>query len=111
MELAIIIGVVVILFVVFILASYIKAPTDRALIVSGLRKNPKFVIGKSALRIPFLQRVDKLELKMISVDVKTKESVPTNEYINVNILFRTERCLLRRYRKMLLRIWREWVLK
>lgn len=85
MELAIIIGVVVILFVVFILASYIKAPTDRALIVSGLRKNPKFVIGKSALRIPFLQRVDKLELKMISVDVKTKESVPTNEYINVNI--------------------------
>lgn len=85
MELAIIIGVVVILFIVFILASYIKAPTDRALIVSGLRKNPKFVIGKSALRIPFLQRVDKLELKMISVDVKTKESVPTNEYINVNI--------------------------
>ena len=85
MELAIIIGVVVILFVVFILVSYIKAPTDRALIVSGLRKNPKFVIGKSALRIPFLQRVDKLELKMISVDVKTKESVPTNEYINVNI--------------------------
>lgn len=46
MELAIIIGVVVILFVVFILASYIKAPTDRALIVSGLRKNPKFVIGE-----------------------------------------------------------------
>lgn len=66
MKLAIIIGVVVILFVVFILASYIKAPTDRALIVSGLRKNPKFVIGKSALRIPFLQRVDKLELKMES---------------------------------------------
>ena len=55
------------------------------MIVSGLRKNPKFVIGKSALRFPFLQRVDKLELKMISVDVKTKESVPTNEYINVNI--------------------------
>ena len=96
MELAIIIGVVVILFVVFILASYIKAPTDRALIVSGLRKNPKFVIGKSALRIPFLQRVDKLELKMISVDVKTKESVPTNEYINVNIDYGVKRLVLLR---------------
>ena len=79
MELAIIIGVVVILFVVFILASYIKAPTDRALIVSGLRKNPKFVIGKSALRIPFLQRVDKLELKMISVDVKDMPEFFQNE--------------------------------
>lgn len=44
MKLAIIIGVVVILFVVFILASYIKAPTDRALIVSGLRKNPKLLL-------------------------------------------------------------------
>ena len=48
MKLAIIIGVVVILFVVFILASYIKAPTDRSLIVSGFCKIPKFVIGKSS---------------------------------------------------------------
>lgn len=63
MELAIIIGVVVILFVVFILASYIKAPTDRALIVSGLRKNPKFVIGKSALRIPFYRELINLNLR------------------------------------------------
>lgn len=85
MEIAIVIGIIIVLLIIFIFASYIKAPTDRALIVSGLRKHPKFVIGKSALRIPFLQRVDRLELKMISVDVKTKESVPTNEYINVNI--------------------------
>ena len=75
----IIIAVAVVLFIVFILASYIKAPTDRALIVSGLRKKPKFVIGKSALRIPFLQRADKLDLKMISVDVKTKELVHNKE--------------------------------
>lgn len=65
---------------VLLLMSYIKAPTDKAFIVSGLKKKPKYVIGRSALRIPFLQRVDKLELKMISVDVKTKESVPTNAY-------------------------------
>ena len=75
MEIAIVIGIIIVLLIIFIFASYIKAPTDRALIVSGLRKHPKFVIGKSALRIPFLQRVDRLELKMISVDVKTKESL------------------------------------
>ncbi len=63
MELAIIIGVVVILFVVFILASYIKAPTDRALIVSGLRKNPKFVIGKSALRFHSYRELINLNLR------------------------------------------------
>lgn len=86
MKLAIIIGVVVILFVVFILASYIKAPTDRALIVSGLRKNPKFVIGKSALRIPFLQRVDKLELKMrwnLSRGFSAKHNVSENSVQNI----------------------------
>lgn len=82
MSIGIFIAVVV---VALLLMSYIKAPTDKAFIVSGLRKKPKYVIGRSALRIPFLQRVDKLDLKMISVDVKTKESVPTNEYINVNI--------------------------
>ena len=32
-----------------------------------------------------LQRVERLELKIISVYVKTNESVPTKEYINVNI--------------------------
>ena len=46
MEIAIVIGIIIVLLIIFIFASYIKAPTDRALIVSGLRKNPKFVIGK-----------------------------------------------------------------
>lgn len=53
--------------------------------ISGLKKEPKYVIGRSSIKIPFLQRTDKLTLKMISVDVKTEESVPTNDYINVNI--------------------------
>lgn len=77
--------IVVILVLVIAFSGYIKAPTDKAFVISGLKKEPTFVIGRSAVRIPFLQRVDKLELKMISVDVKTRESVPTNEYINVMI--------------------------
>ncbi len=85
MSFVICIIILIAVVLLMLLMSYIKAPTDKAFIVSGLRKKPKYVIGRSALRIPFLQRVDKLELKMISVDVKTKESVPTNEYINVNI--------------------------
>lgn len=60
MSIGIFIAVVV---VALLLMSYIKAPTDKAFIVSGLRKKPKYVIGRSALRIPFLQRVDKLDLK------------------------------------------------
>lgn len=67
------------------MTGYVKSPSDTAYIISGLKKEPKYVIGKSSIRIPFLQRMDRLMLKMISVDVKTEESVPTNDYINVNI--------------------------
>lgn len=63
MEIAIVIGIIIVLLIIFIFASYIKAPTDRALIVSGLRKHPKFVIGKSALRIPFYRELTDWNLK------------------------------------------------
>lgn len=81
----ILIGVGVLLVILILVTGYVKAPTDKAYVISGLSKSPKFVRGRSSIKIPFLQRVDKLELKMISVDVKTKDSVPTNEYINVMI--------------------------
>ncbi len=79
------VAIFIIIFAIVIAMGYVKAPPDRAYIISGLRKEPKYIIGKASIKIPFLQRLDKLELKMISVDVKTKDSVPTNEYINVNI--------------------------
>lgn len=63
---------------------YIKSPPDKAFIISGLG-NRKVVIGRSGIKIPFLQRLDKLNLEMISVDVKTDSYVPTNDYINVKI--------------------------
>lgn len=85
MEIIIIVGVIVVLFIALLVSGYVKAPTDKAFVITGMGREPKFIIGRSAIKIPFLQRVDKLDLKMISVDVKTKESVPTNEYINVMI--------------------------
>ena len=84
MDILIIVGVVVVLILI-VMTGYVKSPSDTAYIISGLKKEPKYVIGRSSIRIPFLQRMDKLMLKMISVDVKTEESVPTNDYINVNI--------------------------
>lgn len=85
MDILIIVGVVVIALILIVMTGYVKSPSDTAYIISGLKKEPKYVIGKSSIRIPFLQRMDRLMLKMISVDVKTEESVPTNDYINVNI--------------------------
>jgi flotillin len=52
--------------------------------ISGFRK-PRILIGKAGIRIPFLERLDKLSLKMFSVDVKTTDYVPNAEYINVKV--------------------------
>ena len=44
---------------------YVKAPPDKALIISGVRKKPKVLIGKAGVKIPFFERVDELSLKLI----------------------------------------------
>lgn len=77
-------GVVVILLVIFILISYVKCPPDMVYLISGVRKNPRIIVGKATLRIPFFERVDKLTLELIQIDIKTN-NVPTSDFINVNV--------------------------
>ena len=80
-----IIVVVVILVLFIILISYIKAPPQIAFIISGLSKQPRTYIGKGGIRIPFFERLDKVFLGQVTVDVKTSRSVPTNDFINVRV--------------------------
>lgn len=79
----IIIGVVIFLILLFV-TSYIKAAPDTALIVSGFGKR-KILIGKAGFRIPFLQRIDKLSLRVFQVDIKTDEAIPTSNFINIRV--------------------------
>ena len=72
------------LFIIFLLCSYTKAGPDEAIMISGLGKR-KILRGKAGWRIPFLQRKDKLSLKAFQVDIKTRESIPTNEFINIMV--------------------------
>ena len=73
----------IILFIIIMAIGYIKAPPDTAYIISGLRR--KIIIGRASIRIPFFERVDKLKLQLIAVDVKTSSAVPTADYININV--------------------------
>ena len=65
--------------------SYKSCRPDTAIIISGLRKNPKVLIGKAGIKIPFLERKDELNLQLIPIDVKTSNAVPTADYININV--------------------------
>lgn len=86
METTIILCIVaaVFLFIIFV-TSYVKAPPDVAYIISGMRKTPKVLIGKAGLKIPFFERMDKLLVRQISIDIKTGDFVPTLDFIGVNI--------------------------
>lgn len=72
------------IFVILTALGYMKAPPDTAYIISGLGKK-RILIGRAGWRIPFFTRVDKLSLRVMQVDVKTSEAVPTNEFINVTV--------------------------
>ena len=79
----IVLGVIIALAI--LAAGYLKAPPDVAYVISGLRKKPRILVGQAGIRIPFFERVDKLALGAIQIDVKTKTAVPTAEYINVKV--------------------------
>ena len=78
-------AVVIVAIAVFVTTSYVKAPPDRAYIISGMSRTPKILIGRAGLKVPVLERIDKLYLGQMSVDIKTEQSVPTNDFINVNV--------------------------
>ena len=80
-----IIGGAILLLFVFLGLSYVKAPPSYAFIISGLNREPRVLIGSGGFRIPFLERLDKVYLGQITVDIKTEESVPTNDFINVDV--------------------------
>ena len=79
----VVIGVVLVCAV--LAAGYLKAPPDVAYVISGVRKKPRILVGQAGIRIPFFERVDKLALGAIQIDVKTSSAVPTAEYINVRV--------------------------
>ena len=77
-------AVAVLAVLLILILGYLKAPPDTAYVISGLGKK-RILIGKAGWRVPFFERVDKLSLRVMQVDVKTSEAVPTNEFINVSV--------------------------
>ena len=81
----IIIGAVVLLIIAIASMSYVKAPPSYAFVISGINKEPRVLIGRGGFRIPGLERLDKVYLGQVNVDVKTEEDVPTSDFINVAV--------------------------
>lgn len=83
-----IVGIVagaIILLTVILLSMYVKAPPSVAYILSGLRKEPRVLIGTGGFKVPIIERLDKTFLGQVSVDVKTTMPVPTHDFIDVMV--------------------------
>ncbi len=74
-----------VIVLILLLTGYVKAPPDQAYIISGLKKEGRILIGRAGIKIPFFERLDRLYLGQMTVDIKTEQSVPTNDFINVNV--------------------------
>ena len=91
----------VVLFLIAFIRNYIKVPPNVALIVSGRRRKYKvkdeagkeivkefgyrIVRGGATFVIPFFERVDRLNLGIMQVDIKTTQPVPSQEYIGMTV--------------------------
>lgn len=97
------VGIAIFLLVFIIIPkSYVKVPPNVALIISGpfrrryrvkgqdgkdvIKKfGYRIVRGGATLVIPLLERVDKLSLGIMQVDIRTTQPVPSQEYISVMV--------------------------
>lgn len=80
---AVAVGIIAVIAV--LMSGYVKASPDVAVIISGLKKTPRVLIGRAGIKVPFFEKVDHLHLGQISVDIKTDSYIPTNDFINVKV--------------------------
>ena len=85
MMIAILIAAIVVALVVFSLLCYKKAPPTQAIVVTGFGlSRPKVVCGRGVFVLPVVQRADRLNMRLLKIDVKTPETgVKTKEGVSL----------------------------
>ena len=53
-----------------------KAPQDKAMVITGLKR--RVITGKGGIVIPIFEQVDKISLENMKVEVKTMDSLDSN---------------------------------
>ena len=80
------------IFILFILIAMVigftgivKAPPNKAIIITGLSKKPRVIIDRVGWHLLFIERVDKIIISAFSVEIGTDSPVPTRDYQKANI--------------------------
>lgn len=68
--------IIVVGAVILLLIIWRKAPQDKAIVVTGLKR--RVISGSGGIVIPFLEQTSRISLENIKVEVKTHESLDSN---------------------------------
>lgn len=88
MEILGVIGIpiaIVVVLILVLLTGYVKASPDEAAIISGITKKPRVLIGRAGFKLPFFERVDRMKIGQIAVDISSEEYIPTSDFINIKV--------------------------
>ena len=88
MEILGVIGIpiaIVVVLILVLLTGYVKASPDEAAIISGITKKPRVLIGRAGFKLPFFERVDRMKIGQIDVDISSEEYIPTSDFINIKV--------------------------
>lgn len=77
-------GIAIVIILSFFGAGFVSASPGEIKVISGPR-GQRVLHGQTGWKIPILERVDTMTAGMISVDARTSDYVPTNDYINVKV--------------------------
>ena len=76
MEILGVIGIpiaIVVVLVLFLLTGYVKASPNEAAVISGLSKKPRVLIGRAGFKIPFFEKVDRMNIGQIDIEISSEE--------------------------------------
>ena len=77
-------GIAIVIILSFFGVGFVSASPGEIKVISGPR-GQRVLHGQTGWKIPILERVDTMTAGMISVDARTSDYVPTNDYINVKV--------------------------
>lgn len=62
-----------------------KSISDEAAIISGVSKKPRVLVGRAGFKIPFFEKVDRMKIGQIDIDINTVDYIPTSDFINIQV--------------------------
>ena len=88
MEILGVIGIpiaIVVVLILVLLTGYVKASPNEAAVISGLSKKPRVLIGRAGFKIPFFEKVDRMNIGQIDIEISSEEYIPTSDFINIKV--------------------------